>query len=151
MFTSSSPASLSLHRSGDHLFLGTLGLGGISGALLAGAEVALLSAGFAEANVGTALDGGGDLALLDLLDGNVGGGNGQDGGDAGGLVDLGDIGLGVTLLGGVGLAGEQDQALLVGLEAGDVDGQGLLGKVLAAEVNGDTDGGSQRAGDARLL
>lgn len=105
----------------------------------------------AEGDVGTTLDGGGDVALLDLLDGEVGGGDGEGGGDVGGLVDLGDVGLGVTLLGGVGLAGEQDQALLVGLEAGDVDGQGLLGEVLAAEVDGDADGGSKGTGDTSLL
>lgn len=105
----------------------------------------------AEGDVGTALDGSGHVTLLDLLDGDVGGGDGEDGGDGGCLLDLGDVGLGVTLLGGVGLAGEQDQALLVGLEAGDVDGQGLLGDVLATEVDGDADGGGKGLGDTSLL
>lgn len=105
----------------------------------------------AEGDVGAALDGGGHFTLLDLLEGDVGGGDGEDGGNVGGLVDLGEVGLGVTLLGGVGLAGKQDQALLVGLEAGDVDGQGLLGQVLATEVDGDTDRGSQGTGNTSLL
>ena len=48
-------------------------------------------------------------------------GNRQGGGDGvAALSSLDDVGLGVTLLGGVGLAGEEDEALLVGLEAGDV-------------------------------
>ncbi len=67
------------------------------------------------------------------------------------LVDLGDVGLGVALLGSVALAGEQDQALLVGIEAGNVDGQRLLAQVLAAEINGNTDGGSLKTGDTGLL
>lgn len=78
-------------------------------------------------------------------------GNRQGGGDGGDLVELGDVGLGVTLLGGVGLAGEEDEALLVGLEAGDVGGKALLAQVLSAEVDRDTDGGSQRLGDTGLL
>lgn len=110
-----------------------------------------VAAGDTEGTVSTALNLGGDVALLDLLDGKVGRGDGEGGGDVGGAVDLGDVGLGVTLLGGVGLAGEQDQALLVGLEAGDVDGQGLLREVLAAGVDGDTDGGSLEAGDTSFL
>lgn len=110
-----------------------------------------VAAGDTEGTVGTALNLGGDVALLDLLDGEVGRGNGEGGGEVGGAVDLGDVGLGVTLLGGVGLAGEQDQALLVSLEAGDVDGQGLLREVLAAGVDGDTDGRSLEAGDTSFL
>lgn len=49
------------------------------------------------------------------------------------------------------LAGEDDQALLVGLETGDVGGEGLLAEVLAAEIDGDTDGGGHETGDAGLL
>ena len=113
--------------------------------------MALVAASLAESHVGTALDGSGHLALLDLLDGDVGGSDGEDGGDVLGLVDLGDVGLGVTLLGSVALAGEEDQALLVGLEAGDVDGKRLLAEVLAAKVDGDANGGSLAAGDTSLL
>ena len=113
--------------------------------------MALVAASLAESHVGTTLDGSGHLALLDLLDGDVGGSDGEDGGDVLGLVDLGDVGLGVTLLGSVALAGEEDQALLVGLEAGDVDGKRLLAEVLAAEVDGDANSGSLAAGDTSLL
>merc|ERR1712226_1376030 len=61
------------------------------------------------------------------------------------------VGLGVTLLGGVGLARQQDQSLFVDLETGHVDGQALLGEILATVVDGDTDGAGQRSGDASLL
>lgn len=84
------------------LFLGSaLGLGLISSTLVTGTLVSLVASGGAQGGVGSTLNGGGHLALLDLLDSKVGGGNGQDGGDGGGPVDLGDVGLGVTLLGGV--------------------------------------------------
>ena len=79
-------------------------------------------------------------------DGEGGGGVGDGAGDGLELV-LG----GVALLGLVALLGEQDQALLVGLEALDVGGQGLLGDVLATGVDGDTDGRGVLAGDASGL
>lgn len=79
-------------------------------------------------------------------DGEGGGGVGDGAGDGLELV-LG----GVALLGLVALLGEEDQALLVGLEALDVCGQGLLGDVLAASIDGDTDGGGVLAGDASGL
>lgn len=79
-------------------------------------------------------------------DGEGGGGVGDGAGDGLELV-LG----GVALLGLVALLGEEDQALLVGLEALDVGGQGLLGDVLAASIDGDTDGGGVLAGDASGL
>lgn len=79
-------------------------------------------------------------------DGEGGGGVGDGAGDGLELV-LG----GVALLGLVALLGEQDQTLLVGLEALDVGGQGLLGDVLAAGVDGDTDGRGVLAGDASGL
>lgn len=79
-------------------------------------------------------------------DGEGGGGVGDGAGDGLELV----VG-GVALLGLVALLGEEDQALLVGLEALDVGGQGLLGDVLAAGVDGDTDGGGVLAGDASGL
>lgn len=68
-----------------------------------------------------------------------------------GLLDLGDVGLGVTLLGGVGSAGEEDQSLLVGLEAGNVGSKGLLAEVLSTEIDSDADGGSESLGDTGLL
>lgn len=115
--------------------------------------MALVGALVAQLAVGAALDGGGELGLLDGLDGGVGvddgeGGGGVGGGAGGGLELL--LG-GVALLGLVALLGEQDQALLVGLEALDVGGQGLLGDVLAAGVDGDADGGGVLAGDASGL
>lgn len=140
------------HLSWQHcLFLGSLSLSLVLRTLLTGTGVARVAASLAESSVGTALNGSGHLALLDLLDAKVGGSDGEDGGDVAGLVDLGDVGLGVALLGSVALAGEENQALLVGLEAGDVDGERLLAEVLAAEVDGDADGGSLVAGDTSLL
>ena len=94
---------------------------------------------------------GGDLVLLDLLEADVGGGNGDGSGQGSGLLDGGDVGLGVTLLGGVGSAGEEDEALLEGLEAGDVGGEGLLAEVLSSGVDGDADGGSEGTGNTSLL
>jgi hypothetical protein len=48
-------------------------------------------------------------------------------------------------------AGEEDQAGLVGLEAGDVEGEGFFGGVAAARVDGDADCGGEVAGDASFL
>jgi hypothetical protein len=50
-----------------------------------------------------------------------------------------------------GLAGEEDEAGLVGLEALDVEGQGFFVGVLAARVDGDADCGSEFAGDTGFL
>lgn len=133
------------------LFLGSLGLSLVPDTLLTGTLVPRVASGNAQLRVSTTLNRFGHLALLDLLEGDVGGGNGEGGGDGGDLAQLGDVGLGVTLLGGVGLAGQQDQALLVGLETSDVGGEALLAEVLAAVINGDTDGGSQGSGNASLL
>ena len=133
------------------LFLSSLGLGLLPLALLAGALAALEGAGQAELPIGAALDGLGDVGLADLAEASGGGGDGQGGGDEVDLLDGGRVGLGVTLLRGVGAAGEDDEALLVGLEALDVDGEGLLAQVLAAAIDGDTDGGSEAAGDTSLL
>ena len=75
-------------------------------------------------------------------------GDARLGGDLlGGAVLLGAVaGLGL-----VALAGEDDQAGLVGLEALDVGGEGLLGQVLAAAIDGDTDGGGILTGNASSL
>jgi hypothetical protein len=109
------------------LFLGGLSLSRIPRALLPGALRALDGAGVAQLHVGTALDGCGHVALLDLLDGLVGGGDGEGVRDQRNLLNLAGVGLGVALLGVVGLAGEDNEALLVGLEALDVGLEGLLG------------------------
>lgn len=55
---------------------------------------------------------------------------------------------GVTLLGLAVAAGEEDEALAVLLEALDVGLEGLLREVLAARVDGDTDGAGELAGNA---
>jgi len=55
------------------------------------------------------------------------------------------FGRGVTLLRRLGLAGEEDEAGVVGLQALDVGGEGLLGEVLSAGVDCDTDGCSKLA------
>lgn len=129
------------------LFLGSLGLGRVAGALLLLAQVAGLGSRVAELAVSTALDGLGEVGLRDL--GEAGGGllDGEGGGEGLDGLGLGEVDLGVALLDLVGAAGEDDEALLVGLEAGDVGGQGLLAQVLAAAIDGDTDGGSVKAGD----
>jgi hypothetical protein len=133
------------------LFLGRLGLGGIPHTLLAGTLVAGVGPSNTESSVSTGLDVGRHIALLDLLDGDVGRGNREGSGEERSLLELRDVGLGVTLLGGVRSAGKKDQSLLVSLEAGDVGGKGLLAKVLSAEIDGDSDGGSESLGDTGLL
>ena len=121
------------------------------GALLAGAGETGLAADVAELAVGSLLTGVvGELALDNLglvLDGEGGGGLLNE-------VLLGRLDLlsrGVTLLGGLAVAGEQDDAAAVGLQALDVGGKRLLGEVLAAGVDRDTDGGCKLAGDASSL
>jgi hypothetical protein len=154
----------STDRGLTHLFLSiglllSLGLG----ALLTLALVASLGAGVTQPPVGSllALRHGVALDLGDgLLNGRVG--DGQDGADAGGetlTLAVGQSGLdGLDLLGGrvellelTALAGEQDQAGLEVLQAGDVGDQRLLGVVGAAVVNRDADGGSELLGDAGFL
>lgn len=58
---------------------------------------------------------------------------------------------GLALLDRLGLAGEDDEAGAVGLEALHVGFEGFFGEVLAAGVDGDADGGCQLAGDAGFL
>lgn len=121
------------------------------GALLADTGETGLAADLAELAVGVL--GAGVVGELALLDGSLV----LDGEGNVGLLDvvvLGGLDLlsrGVTLLGGLGLAGEEDNAAAVGLQALDVGGKGLLGEVLAAGVDRDTDGGCELAGDASGL
>lgn len=155
---------ISTSRELTHLFLGgglllSLGLG----ALLALATVTGLGAGVTQTAVGSLLTGG-HRVTLDLGDGLGesgvvdGEGSADAGGDAltlavseSGLDGLDVLGGGVQLLELTALAGEEDQAGLVVLEAGDVLDQGLLGVVGAAVVDRDTDGGGELLGDASLL
>lgn len=58
---------------------------------------------------------------------------------------------GVTLLGGLAVAGEEDEASAVCLQALDVGGEGLLVEIGAAGVNADSDGGCKLAGDTGSL
>ena len=50
-----------------------------------------------------------------------------------------------------GFAGEEDQACLVGLEAGDVESEGFFVGRLATGVDGDADCGGEFAGNAGFL
>ena len=50
-----------------------------------------------------------------------------------------------------GFAREEDQARLVGFEAGDVEGEGFFVGGLAAGVDGDADCGGEFAGDVGFL
>ena len=50
-----------------------------------------------------------------------------------------------------GFAGEQDQAGFVGLQAGDVQGEGFFVRAPAAGVDGDADCRGEFAGDACFL
>lgn len=132
--------------------LGLLLLGLGLGALLALADKAGLRAGVTESAVGVL--GGGVVGELAGLDGDlVVDGEGLVG-ELDVLTLLGSLDLlsgGLTLLGGLGVAGEEDEALLVSLQALDVGLKGLLAQVLAAGVDGDTDGARELAGDVGLL
>jgi hypothetical protein len=119
--------------------------------------VAGLGAGVTETAVGSLLTLGEGVAL-DLGDGSLDGGVDDGEGSADVLGDtLTGLG-GLDLLGGrvellelTALAGEEDQAGLVVLQAGDVLDKGLLGVVGAAVVNGDADGTGELLGDTGLL
>lgn len=116
--------------------LGLLLLGLGLGALLALADKAGLRAGVTESAVGVL--GGGVVGELAGLDGDlVVDGEGLVG-ELDVLTLLGGLDLlsgGLTLLGGLGVAGEEDEALLVSLQALDVGLEGLLAQVLAAGVD----------------
>jgi hypothetical protein len=72
-------------------------------------------------------------------------------GSEGGLGGVDLVSGGVELLELAALAGEQDQAGLVVVEAGDVGDERLLGVVGAAVVDGDADGARQLLGNAGFL
>lgn len=121
--------------------------------LLTRTGVSLLAPRVSELSVSTTLNGSWDVALLDLGNGN-GGSVGECGLGALGVLLLGGGDLllgGVSGLGLASLSWEKDEAGLVSLEALDVQGEGLDGKVLAAGVDGDTDGASKLAWDGGLL
>jgi hypothetical protein len=128
------------------LVLLLLGLGSSTGSALA--DKASLRAGVTELPVGVLLA----LVVANstlLEDGGVL--DGQDVGADDVLARLGGLDIlsgGVTLLGLAVAAGEEDEALAVLLEALDVGLEGLLREVLAARVDGDTDGAGELAGNA---
>lgn len=155
---------INTRRELTHLFLGSsllisLGLG----ALLTHTTVTGLGAGLTQTAVSRLLllGQGVTVDLGDgLLEGGVGDGEGSTnaGGDTltlavgkSSLDGLDVLGGRVELLELTALAGEEDQAGLVVLEAGDILDQRLLGVVGTAVVDRDTDGGSELLGDASLL
>lgn len=87
---------------------------------------------------GTSLDSESRVDLGDGLGGAVGDGL--------------DVGLGrIQLLVLTGLSGEEDEACLVGLQSGNVGGEGLLRVVRSSVVNRNTDGGSELSWDTSFL
>ena len=148
----------------SNLFLGgrlliSLGLG----TLLADTLVAGLATGITKTAVGSLLTLG-EVVTLDLSNGLLGAGvlNGEGGTDTGDealRLALSKGGLGsVDLLSGrvkllelTALAGEENQASLVVLEAGNIGDERLLRVVDTAVVNGDTDGASELLGDTSFL
>jgi hypothetical protein len=138
------------HHSMDSLFLLvalllSLGLG----TLLTDTDKAGLGAGVTELPESVLLAlvvaNGALLELDDVLDRQSRGGAADDVlGALGGLDVLGGC---VTLLGLAVAAREEDEALPVLLEALDVGLKALLGEVLAARVDRDTDGAGELAGD----
>lgn len=145
-------ASTSTKRENCLFGLLLLGSSLLVGALLADTNKTGIGPRLAESTVSTTLDRLGEVALLDLAE--TGGNSlldaksGTDGlGGLAGLLVLGGVGS----LDLVGLAGEDDQASLVGLEALDVGGEALLGEVLTAGIDGNTDGGGIELGNASSL
>lgn len=138
----------------SHLFLrGSSLVSLVLRPLLTRTSVSLLAPRVSELSVSTTLNGSWDVALLDLGNGN-GGSVGECGLGALGVLLLGGRDLllgGVTSLGLASLSWEKDEAGAVSLKALDVQGKGLDGEVLAAGVNGDTDGACKLAWDGGLL
>jgi hypothetical protein len=138
----------------SHLFLGRSSLVSlILRPLLTRTGVSGLAPRVPKLSVGTSLNCSWELALLDLGNGN-GVGNWERSLGALDVVGLdgGDVGSGrVTLLGLASLSWEEDEAGAVSLETGNVQGEGLDGEVLAAGIDGDTDGWCKLAWDASLL
>lgn len=101
----------------SRLFLVGLGLGLVLGPLFPYTHQSRVASRLAEGDKGATLDGCGHVALLDLGDAGADGDDGQRGADTGDGLDLAEVDvLAVASLGVLGtLAGEDNQALLVGL------------------------------------
>lgn len=114
----------------------------MSGLLALGHVVALdVRDGVLDSDV---LDGEGSVDVGGVALGLALGGEGGLGG-----VDL--LGAGVEFLELAALTGEEDEAGLVLLQAGNILDERLLGVVDAAVVNRDTDGGRELLGDTSFL
>lgn len=140
----------------DILFLSSLSLLSSSlGALLTDTDQAGVRAGVAQCTESRLLagghvglgDGGDGVLWCDVEDGE----SGTDVLDTTGSGGLNLLWRRVKLLVLTSLAGEENQAALVGLETSDIGGQRLLGLVGAAVVDSDTDGGSELAGNTSFL
>ena len=133
------------------LFLGSLFLGGL---LLLADDALTHEADGGEVLLEELVGGLLGLGLGDLAGG--GGGSLDGGGVSGGLAEARAVlldgllllGGGVTLSGLLGGDGEEDELGEVGLEALGVEVEGLLGDVLAASIDGDTDGGDEAGSGA---
>lgn len=137
--------------SASSLFLLSISLISLGlGALLADTDEACLGAAVTELPVGVLLAlvvaNGALLDLADVLDGKSGGGATDN--VLSGLGGLDVRSGGVTLLGLAVAAGEENETLPELLEALNVGLEALLGKVLAAGVDRDTDGARKLAGNA---
>lgn len=120
--------------------------------LVALALVASIGAGDTEsAESGLLLLGSLDLALL--LGTVAGDGvDLEERSDVPNLLGILDVGSGgVTLLGGLGVAREENELALVLVQTGDILLEGLDGGVAATVIDGDTDGKRELAGDLGLL
>lgn len=119
------------------------------GALLTDTDKAGLGAGITELPVGVLLaivvTNSTLLELDNVLDGQSSGGAANN--VLSGLGGLDVLGGSITLLGLAVAAGEEDEALPVLLETLNVGLEALLGKVLTAGVDRDTDGAGKLAGN----
>lgn len=139
------------HPSASSLFLlVSVRLSLVLGALLADTDKAGLGASIAELPecvlLALVVANGALLEGNDVLDGERGSGALDD--VLGALGGLDVLSGSVTLLGLAVAAGEEDEALPVLLETLNVGLEALLGKVLAAGVDRDTDGTGELAGNA---
>jgi len=134
------------------LFLGSLRVSLLLGALLPHTHQPGITPDDPKLPVGTTLNRFRHIALLDLGDASSRPSEGEGGSNSSRGLYLSHLReLGLALLDLCRLEGEENQAGLVSLEALDVGGEGFLGEVLAATVDGDANLGGFEAGDASGL